>query len=99
MISAKADILMFEEMDRVFAFGALDSFARSPRWPPQVVRPQALADACSSLDEFDPCDSCRHGRVVRSRLPVRTPLDRTGRRQPRATRFRLRRGALWRCRR
>ncbi|MEF8755806.1 MAG: SRPBCC family protein [Accumulibacter sp.] len=43
MIGATADILVFEEIDRVFQFVALDFLVNYPRWSPEVQSLQALS--------------------------------------------------------
>lgn len=43
MITAKADVMVFEEPDRVYQFVALDFMANYPRWSPEVVSLEALS--------------------------------------------------------
>ena len=43
MIGATADILVFEEIGRVFQFVALDFVVNYPRWSPEVLRLEALS--------------------------------------------------------
>lgn len=43
MITVKAEVLVFEEVDRVYQFVALDFVANYPRWSPEVVSLEALS--------------------------------------------------------
>ncbi|MBN8452956.1 SRPBCC family protein [Accumulibacter sp.] len=43
MIGATADILVFEEIERVFQFVALDFLVNYPRWSPEVLRLEAVS--------------------------------------------------------
>jgi hypothetical protein len=43
MITAKADVLVFEEIDRVYQFVALDFVTNYPRWSPEVVSLEPLS--------------------------------------------------------
>ena len=43
MITAKADVMVFEESYRVYQFVALDFMANYPRWSPEVVSLEALS--------------------------------------------------------
>jgi hypothetical protein len=43
MIIAKADVVVFEEIERVYQFVALDFVANYPRWSPEVVELEALS--------------------------------------------------------
>ena len=43
MIIAKADVVVFDEIERVYQFVALDFVANYPRWSPEVVELEALS--------------------------------------------------------
>jgi hypothetical protein len=43
MITAKADVLVFEEVDRVYQFVALDFVTNYPRWSPEVVKLEPIS--------------------------------------------------------
>ena len=43
MITAIADVLVFDEIDRVYRFVALDFVINYPRWSPEVVSLEALS--------------------------------------------------------
>ena len=43
MITAKADVLIFEKTERVYQFVALDFIANYPRWSAEVVELKALS--------------------------------------------------------
>ena len=43
MITAKADVLVFEEIDRVYQFVAPDFVTNYPRWSPEVVSLEPLS--------------------------------------------------------
>ena len=43
MIIAKADVVVFEEIERVYQFVALDFVANYPRWSSEVVELEALS--------------------------------------------------------
>ncbi len=43
MITAKADVLVFDEIERVYQFVALDFVTNYPRWSPEVVSLEPLS--------------------------------------------------------
>lgn len=44
MITAKADSLVFQDIEQVYRFVALDFVANYPRWSPEVISLKALSD-------------------------------------------------------
>ena len=44
MITAKSDVLVFQDIEQVYRFVALDFVANYPRWSPEVISLKALSD-------------------------------------------------------